>query len=477
MPPPVWIVPGAPLEGGRGWRIWYSRPGRDVFRPGQIDVSRNGRPEPISVDDPPWTLFDPVEGLDRRMGVLTVELAEPHPGDEYELHIPELGSSQPVRWRTLPDSIDGGLTFLLSSCFWLPNDKEGAYGAGVRELTKLTSPAFKLLIGDQLYQDYPFNWFMPGSAFSLYAGRYEQYWGNSAYQEVLRATPNYFLCDDHEFWNDFPEAQIQLGRTWDDDSRARCEHAARTLYWLYQQVVNPNQATFYRFDIGCVSFFVADSRSKRTKFDIDSPHFFGDDQWQALTTWAEELSGPGVLVLGQPLFQREGDWKDHSLSNFSEDYGRLCGLLEEVLTGAEGKRHDVLILTGDIHNGRYTVATVAGLTAPPNVHEFVASPASRVGPYLKQPTPQKPPTKFNVTHGGPPTTWTVLEDVSETVPTVDNNVATIKVSPGTLGTVRFELTIWRIRPYDSRSTFGRAFHRPQPQGSLIPLYRKEIQLQ
>jgi hypothetical protein len=374
------------------------------------------------------------------MGVLTVELDQPDPGGTYDLSIPELGA--PVRWRTLPDRVDGGVTFLMSSCFWLPNDKEGAYGAAVRDLTKLVDPAFKLLVGDQLYQDYPQNWYQRKSTFALYADRYEEYWGNAAYQEVLLATPNFFAGDDHEFWNDFPERQVQIPRTWDEGSRKEGTEAARTLYLLYQRCANPDQASFYRFDIYPVSIFVADTRTERTHFDVPEPHFFSEAQWQALDSWVDDLAGPGVLVLPQPLFHKDGDWKDHSLSNFRADFGHLCGLLERSLAGnARGERHDVLILTGDIHNARYTVATIAGVPSPPNVHELVASPASRVGPYLTEAKAHPPPPKFSVQHDGVSSTWAVVLPQSDVVPTVDNNVASITMTPGTGGRVRFELTI------------------------------------
>jgi hypothetical protein len=38
-------------------------------------------------------------------------------------------------------------SFLLASCFWHDNDREGTYLAAVRQLTKQWSPAFKLLLG------------------------------------------------------------------------------------------------------------------------------------------------------------------------------------------------------------------------------------------------------------------------------------------------------------------------------------------
>jgi hypothetical protein len=226
-----------------------------------------------------------------------------------------------------------------------------------------------------------------------------------------------------------------------------------------------------------VSIFIADTRSERTHFDIPEPHFFTEAQWLELESWVDGLAGPGVLVLPQPMFHPDGDWKDHSLSNFQADFGRLCALLERSLTGnARGERHDVLILTGDIHNARYTVATIAGLASPPNVHELVASPASRVGPYVTEAKANPPPPKFTAVHDGVASTWTIVRPQSRVIPTIDNNVASVTMAPGTSGRVRFELTIWRVRPYDSRSVWGRMFRRHQPRGPLTQIYEKEIEL-
>src|SRR4029077_18702551 len=103
-----------------------------------------------------------------------------------------------------------------------------------------------------------------------------------------------------------------------------------------------------------------------------------------LSHWQQNLKGPGILVIGQPFFQKDGDWKDHSLSNFPDDYGRLLNLVEQSVRGknAEGRPHDILILTGDIHSGRHARAVLPGGRF---VHELVASPASRIGPFLTEP--------------------------------------------------------------------------------------------
>ena len=230
---------------------------------------------------------------------------------------------------------------------------------------------------------------------------------------------------------------------------------------------------------------MADARSQRSDFADPNPRFFSEEQWQALEAWAAGLQGPGVLTLGQPLFQRDGDWKDHSLSNFTQDYGRLGAVFENALLGqgggpvgsqVGGQPHDILILTGDIHSCRYCVGTIAGLPGTADVHELVASPASRVGPYVKHAAPQKPPTKFTTIHAGQSRTWNVVLPPSEGIPSVDNNVGSVRMSPGTNGRVRFEMTLWRIRPYDARSVAGRMLRRRQPQATLVSLLQREIEL-
>lgn len=470
----MWVVPGAPLEHGEGWRIWYSRAGTGGFEPAPVRIFRDGKEE--AAEQPqPWRLIEPWPGLNRRIGIRTVKLRNPSPGAEYRVEIPEVAANVPLSWQSFPKSLGDGVTFLLASCFWRPNDKEGAYSAAVRQLHKRFSPTFKLLVGDQVYQDWPSAPPGPRSALDLYADRYAEYWGDPAYQEVLLSSPNLFLCDDHEFWNDYPERQPQLARSWGPSRQAHID-AAVALYKLFQQALNPNGGAWFRFDIPPVSFFAADTRSERDEWG-KGRHFFRPEQWTGLERWARELRGPGVLVLGQPLFERDGDWRDHSLSNFPADYGRLCHLIERSLRGHndEGKRHNILMLSGDIHVGRYSVGRIAGLDGI-DVPEFITSPASRVGPYIREPSPDDPPTKFRAEHNGQTTVWQVAQSKTDQAPTIHNNVGVVRMAPGTNGRVRFELSLWRVRPHDDRSFWQRARHRSQPQGDIVQLFHKELQL-
>ena len=317
----MWVVPGAPLERGGGWRIWYSQEKHGDFEPKKVTVTLERQAQPTQQA---WNLLPDLPEIGRRMGVLTVTLPVTRPGEVYEVSVPEAGLAEPFRWRSMPAVIGSeGVTFLLASCFWHGSDREGAYAATLRfltnELAREWMPAFKLLVGDQIYGDWPPEYTETASPLAHYAARYEEYWGDALYREALQTTPTFFLCDDHEFWNDYPERQVQLPRTWTEESRQVHGAAAFELYRRFQQCLNPGTDPWYQFSIGDtslnVSFFVADTRSQRDPFNSPAqpPHVIQPAQRRALEQWVDGLTGPGVLVLGQPLFQKDGDWRDHSL--------------------------------------------------------------------------------------------------------------------------------------------------------------------
>lgn len=467
------VVPAAPLEAGGGFRIWYSHARTSDFKPREVKLRKEGNPVAAKQD---WSLLPVVAGLDRRMGIRTITLEPADPDAEYEVEVPE-SRSGPFRWKTLAKEIpEEGVAFFLASCFYLNNDKDGFYSAAVRQLTKQWRPSFKFMAGDQLYGDWPSE-VAPGRPHvALYAARYEEYWGNSVYQELLQTTPNFFMCDDHEFWNDYPERQIHLARTWREEDRKECGVAADQLYHCYQRCANPGDNRWYNFKVGKVSFFVADSRSRRTEINCkDGPHFFEAEQWTALEAWAQHLNGPGVLVIGQPPYQKDGNLKDHSLSNFASDYGRLWSIIKRSQLGEnqDGKPHDVLLLSGDIHTGRYAVGRAAGIDGATGVPEFIASPASRVwSPKIRggEGDPKEPPAQFRPVHQGKTTLWRV--DPGPFM-TTDDNVGMVRLFPGTADRVRFELSIFQVREYDSRSWWERTRGRQRPSGTLDRLFLKD----
>ena len=479
-----WIVPGAPLENGAGWRIWICAAGTKDFGPPVAEVKLAGQVQALA-GPPDWQLRPPLAGLDRRIGVLTVTLQNPAPGKWFDVAIQVGGETSAFRWASFPDKIDEkGVTFLFGSCFWQNNDREGAFLRAVDFLTKKFQPSWKFLIGDQSYQDFPLVGLTTDDAVPVMARRYDQYWGDGKFLEALQATPNFFMCDDHEFWNDYPEKQIQLWQTRFDSSAKKFGTAALSLYETFQSCVNPSQP-WYQFKVGQVSFFVADTRSQRDKAEnAPNAHFFQKDQWTALEKWAGSLSGPGVLVLGQPMFQEDGDWKDHSLSNFPDDYGRLAAVIEETQAGKSGTPHHILMISGDIHTGRYSRATIADVQPGGTeerdfsvVHEFVASPSSLVGPYYpgRKPSLSLPPAKLPVKsyNGRARPHWDIHTVKGASA---DNNIGLIRMSPGTGGSVRFDLSLYRVRPFDNRGVWDLLRGAPPPQNTVQEFFSTSIKL-
>ena len=231
-----------------------------------------------------------------------------------------------------------------------------------------------------------------------------------------------------------------------------------------------------------VSFFVTDTRSEREYYLEDgTAHFIPDGQWKELESWQQQLRGPGVLVLGQPLFQKDGDWKDHSLSNFTHDYGRLWRLITRSLEGKndEGRPHDILGAVrrhpyGAVRRSPWTCRRMPRLGCP----SLLPPPPSMIIPGSTE--PELPPQKISATYKGHSSMWNVLVDQDRCPRTLDNNVGVIKMTPGTQESqetrVRFELSIYRIRPFDDRSWWEKKIGRHREQGALKELFRKEVEL-
>jgi hypothetical protein len=479
----LWIIPGAPLLQGQGWRIWCSQKGEGKFSPPQVEVRHNHTRVP---SERKWNLFSRTPGVSRRMGILILTLNVPGPpeGACYEVTLSKNHHSQTFKWWTMPYQVTSrGVTFLFSSCFWHNNDREGYYRTGLQEIAQLTHPQFKFLLGDQVYGDWPNAWDFGDEENELYAKRYAQYWGDAFYREAFQICPNFITCDDHEFWNDYPERQIHLPQTWDSKNRTKYGRGAEALYYLYQQCLNPQEARWYSFSIHPVSFFVTDTRSEREMCnEKGTSHFISTSQWDALENWQQTLQGPGVLILGQPLFQKDGNFTDHSLSNFKNDYARLWRLIEKSLKGdnAQGIPHDILILSGDIHTGRYAEAHGPYSDAPYGVPEFIASPAAMIRPGNHQ--PEFPPEKIRVfpnAEGGE-SLWLIDIQKDDDILTIQNNVGLVRMAPGIPvgGTprVRVELELWRLPAPIIQLDWDEAAPPQGTGGPLAKLFHKELHL-
>jgi hypothetical protein len=462
MPDELWVVPGTPLQDGSGWRLWYSHRGTGDFAPPVPRVVRvgGGAVQPAVANE----LLAELDGLDRRVAIQTLALpAGEGRGTTYDVTVP--GVSGTFRWQTLPATIEDGLTFFMCSCFWR-NDDGGHYAARLAELHKLHPPAFKMMMGDQLYCDVPLH--VSGSH-EEFAESYVANWSDTRYQPVLRASPNLFACDDHEFWNNYPDRQLHIAYTVSAEARANAKRAALAYFEHFQHSANRGGRRFFRLDVAPVSIFVSDSRSERTPFEDAEPRFFSDEQWDELEDWADSLEGPGLLVLSQPLFQEPGGGTDRSLQDFREDHRRLMRLFERALD----RNHDIAVLTGDIHTGRHAVAAPAGRPGTA-VHEFVASPASLVVGLSPRHKAKPPPA--TIRGARPFETWAIVGTEGEDSPTAANNVGVVRLAPGRNGRVRLEFQTWRLRREKSPWNFWRRDPPVPGDGVLRPTLYKEVEL-
>jgi hypothetical protein len=287
-----------------------------------------------------------------------------------------LATTLPAR---LPLLDERPFTCLLGSCFGWDGDPFGReVGAAITQLPALHRPDVTFLCGDQVYLDAPFPRYLhhlPGGE-ALRLELFEKYRANwtppglaPGYAEVLRQGATYFTADDHELWNNAPNKTPVVLKTWFGPWRQEWYDAATELYDRFQTTA---RVTDFRVDR--LSFLVADLRldrsADRARLQIDTDH-------ERVIEWIEALPGPGVLVLGQPVLAAEaglkGNIADWGLPDYRQ-YGPLVAAIGR-------SRHDIVVLTGDVHFGRVAGARLPGGAS---LYEVISSPFSLVSSLLPQ---------------------------------------------------------------------------------------------
>lgn len=388
--PQALIVPGRPAADGLTWWVWAEgAPALSLDGPGaaraQVDVHTVA-----TAADPP---------LARNVRIVTTTGLSPD--SAYRLTVTLAGGSTATgASRTLPDAVPPGtpFTFALGSCHCLARDP-GGWGAffppdphrdGGPDPVRL-----RLLCGDQIYMD-----LTPGGGGPILFGapdpwdRYRDQWATARYGEFLRRAPTLVMADDHEFWNDYPHANVHL--PWSESDRGGPLGAAMDrAYSVFQTALNvapgplpaapEDLATLLRrdartfgFSAGPLRFFLLDTRTARTRFDASPPRCARPAWLAAALRWLRGLDGPGVLVVSQPLVEDAAGWVrrlthtmlDVNLPDYAADFAALWdGLFEAP--------HDVLVLSGDIHWSRvYAVRRAA--SPGRRVFEVTSSPLAKI---------------------------------------------------------------------------------------------------
>lgn len=291
---------------------------------------------------------------------------------EYAVEDRTSGSLRETVVRTLPARIDSdGLTIALGTCYYEGFGKAEAYLAGLRS-TRFSTPAFKLLAGDNLYVDIGPT--KPGRdlGYPETVDRYLKYFWESRYADALSTFPTITTWDDHEYWNNYPESQIWLERSyfW-GPHRQEYIGAGDECLELFQNTLNPPGVVpprkSYTFDVSPLSFFVADTRSGRTLYADRNRRMLSEDELREFEGWAASLHGPGIFVIGQPMWIGKGGKTDYNPPDFEVQYARMWKAIA-------ASPFDILVISGDVHHSRVLEIALPNRIVP----EFVTSPACHI---------------------------------------------------------------------------------------------------
>jgi hypothetical protein len=250
---------------------------------------------------------------------------------------------------TLPDRLptQGQTPFivLLGSCFYKREDEAGDVGKTYMSLPFGAQPDVKILCGDQVYLDNPpQDFIIPRSAewletrsFKTYLTTWTQSTMNGGFHQLIKNNANYFCSDDHEYWNNAPDIGLNVPVfTATQGQRTNWFTMARKLFEVFQTPLALNA-----FRVGNLSFSVLDTRINRQSGNIN---FMDPNHLPLVRDWINQLPGPGVIVVGQPILTEKGSKKDWGLPDYQQ-YDQLVKYIK-------ASNHSIVILTGDVHFGR-----------------------------------------------------------------------------------------------------------------------------
>jgi hypothetical protein len=320
------------------------------------------------------------------------------PDQRYRLTVSRDGVFAEGWSRTFPERIAQGspFTIALGSCFCIARNRgiDACYPPKLHA-TEADPIRFRVLAGDQLYMDSSEStgWFITTPAPKPFE-RYLSQWSKLLYATWLARSPNLMLADDHDFWNDYPHGSAWL--LWSESKpNGPLGRAMDRAFSLFQGALNleagraasaglnlqsrlGTEARSFQLDVAPLSFFFLDTRTERSRYDSAQPHFCSPTNLARAVAWARALTGPGVLVLQQPLVETRAGALARSLGAVLDvnlpDYPADFRALWEAVSNAP---HDVAVLAGDIHYTRlYSISREP--IAKNRVYEIVSSPLARI---------------------------------------------------------------------------------------------------
>jgi hypothetical protein len=325
-------------------------------------------------EQPVGAAWQPVFSIDPRQpsSFQRAQVSGLSPGTSYQLALVSGGQVlAQCRLKTLPDALPSAslpLNMLIASCYSELRDGAGALGRAYARLPAASQPDLAIMMGDQVYLDTPVAHFLlrrhtPEQLAFEFASNYQATWAanqpDTGFGPLATGVAAFLSGDDHELWNNAPTPAVHLPDTWTGDGREIWSKIAALLFDAYQ---TPRR--LHALELPPLSIRSVDTRFARA---ADHSVFMDPQAMTEIAAWLLTLSGPGMLILGQPIFVTEAGWRgnlaDWGLPDFAQ-YDDLVRALTSV-------QHDVLVVTGDVHFGRVAEAVLPNGS---RLVEIIASP-------------------------------------------------------------------------------------------------------
>lgn len=314
----------------------------------QVTLTHAAEKHPVTVKE--WVGAEKVREALRQRGI-TLHLGDVaglRADTEYEVHTePKARHARAkTRFRTLPESAGDEVEFAITSCNFLGYDdwsRNRAAAAEVRRRLRRRG-GFAFHVGDNVYCDVP----TPTGPRSIY-DRYVDYFTNAEFEEFRLAAPALSTFDDHELWNDFPSRTNHLLWGTGPAEWAAMETAALGCLDAFQASLNPARLGVaedrsFVFRVDPFDIFALDLRTARTHEQM-----LPEATLKAFEGWCANLSAPGIVALGQPLWLESrtkgvlGLVYDHNPAHYADQYRRVWDALWSA-------PYDLLVVSGDVHH-------------------------------------------------------------------------------------------------------------------------------
>lgn len=388
----VIILPGRPGFGALLW--WFQGPDSS---PGSYSFELDGKiltmtPLLLNVSKELNITDDTAGKVAARTFLVVTAHTDGASGKPHQLRVFYQGKASNIAYsRTLPNSPDE-LNMVLASCYYAGNTYLLAGAPMPKEFMSHDGiPHVKMLCGDQIYIDLSLGGMYPHSLGNPWKS-YEDQWYEPRFLAWMAHGGNLCMADDHEFWNNFPSEKRAsvISGLFSKPSQAIGREMEQA-FLIYQAVLNANpddllaKQPLIRDHLHCFEFpglyapatfskhfsmLVLDTRTRRSALDVNAANYqFTDPLWlSVITQQLAKRDGPTLLATPQSLLERGGGGE----SNLA-DYKDQFSLLWEAVWNC---KHQVLLLTGDIHWSR--AQTFKSATTKITHYEIVSSALSRI---------------------------------------------------------------------------------------------------